>query len=448
MLLSRQTDPTKVVIAVECTPTSPVPPSSPSVKPASLNLGESGTKVVQSFPAVVHNVPPEVHHYPRVVHQIPKVSKKVPEMDQEVVISATKVEVIQSVPALDETEGSETREDEEEVTESVPEASSVVSPVKPVVQQEAPAIASPKPSRHHAALRKTVAEETKSDKGSRTPSPSTSRKSSFTNLFRRTESPLSPESPTSKRKNVFTTKLKEASDGLRERSRSRSKSSERNTIVYDAGKTKKDSKNKSVFSSLFKKKTKRSSSSGSVDDIQSPQEAALSPEDGTKLTDAIGNVEFTFATVTEPADRRGVIHERVVSEDREEREDAAVVVPPELPPKIEEAPPEPQVPADEEKCFNEVKCLNEQAPVQPVQHLGDNLERHDSSDSEMERSSKSTEGHPEGVPAEVDHERKGLVMQDSFEDELPYVPTTLPQERSNAVHIVPVSWNPRLVVYS
>lgn len=28
-----------------------------------------------------------------------------------------------------------------------------------------------------------------------------------------------------------------------------------------------------------------------------------------------------------------------------------------------------------------------------------------------------------------DHERKGLVLQESFEDELPYVPTTLPLER-------------------
>lgn len=31
--------------------------------------------------------------------------------------------------------------------------------------------------------------------------------------------------------------------------------------------------------------------------------------------------------------------------------------------------------------------------------------------------------------AEEDHETKGLVLQDSFDDELPYVPTTLPMER-------------------
>lgn len=46
-------------------------------------------------------------------------------------------------------------------------------------------------------------------------------------------------------------------------------------------------------------------------------------------------------------------------------------------------------------------------------------------------------GHRE--PGTIDHERKGLVLQqDSFDDELPYVPTTLPLERSVAIPIVPV----------
>lgn len=39
----------------------------------------------------------------------------------------------------------------------------------------------------------------------------------------------------------------------------------------------------------------------------------------------------------------------------------------------------------------------------------------------------------------VEPERKELVLQqDSYEDELPYVPTTLPQERSAAIPIVPI----------
>jgi hypothetical protein len=52
---------------------------------------------------------------------------------------------------------------------------------------------------------------------------------------------------------------------------------------------------------------------------------------------------------------------------------------------------------------------------------------------------KKKQLQPEIPPEAEDHERKGLVVQqDSFEDELPYVPTTLPQERSMAVPMVPI----------
>ncbi|XP_049768338.1 serine/arginine repetitive matrix protein 2 [Schistocerca cancellata] len=44
----------------------------------------------------------------------------------------------------------------------------------------------------------------------------------------------------------------------------------------------------------------------------------------------------------------------------------------------------------------------------------------------------------EEADGDGDAERQGLVLQDSFEGELPYVPTTLPQERSVAVPILPV----------
>ncbi|XP_047099279.1 PHD finger protein rhinoceros [Schistocerca piceifrons] len=47
-------------------------------------------------------------------------------------------------------------------------------------------------------------------------------------------------------------------------------------------------------------------------------------------------------------------------------------------------------------------------------------------------------GAEEAEEADGDAERQGLVLQDSFEGELPYVPTTLPQERSVAVPILPV----------
>lgn len=55
----------------------------------------------------------------------------------------------------------------------------------------------------------------------------------------------------------------------------------------------------------------------------------------------------------------------------------------------------------------------------------------DSSESEP-----SSESAP--PPAGDEVEKRGLVVQQSFEEELPYVPTTLPQERSVALPMVPV----------
>ncbi|KAG8307395.1 hypothetical protein J6590_023166 [Homalodisca vitripennis] len=62
-----------------------------------------------------------------------------------------------------------------------------------------------------------------------------------------------------------------------------------------------------------------------------------------------------------------------------------------------------------------------------------------------ERRSSESEPDSDAVPiptdqtAEDDHERKGLFHQpESLDDELPYVPTTLPQERPVAHPIIPV----------
>ncbi|XP_061717949.1 serine/arginine repetitive matrix protein 2 isoform X1 [Cydia pomonella] len=56
------------------------------------------------------------------------------------------------------------------------------------------------------------------------------------------------------------------------------------------------------------------------------------------------------------------------------------------------------------------------------------------------RGSSDSEGSSEATPARggSDVEQRGLVVQESFEDELPYVPTTLPLERSLALPMVPV----------
>lgn len=75
---------------------------------------------------------------------------------------------------------------------------------------------------------------------------------------------------------------------------------------------------------------------------------------------------------------------------------------------------------------------------------GSNDRDNDSSESERDSDvdffkGKIEEEKKQDILEVIEPERKGLVLQqDSFEDELPYVPTTLPLERSVAVPIVPV----------
>ncbi|XP_046432787.1 muscle M-line assembly protein unc-89 isoform X1 [Neodiprion fabricii] len=123
--------------------------------------------------------------------------------------------------------------------------------------------------------------------GSRTPSPSSvSRKSSFTSLFKaRTDgSVLSPESPTpgGKSRRSLTSKIKDTTEGIRSRSKSRER------VSTDRGSTlKKETKNKGVFSStlsLFKKRERKKSCGDPT-----------TPLDGDNPSlESIGNVEFTF----------------------------------------------------------------------------------------------------------------------------------------------------------
>lgn len=143
--------------------------------------------------------------------------------------------------------------------------------------------ASPKPSRH--AFLKEI--------GSKTPSPSLSRKSSFCSLFKSRETIISPESPTvpgNKRKNTLTGILREASDSIRERSRSRSKSRDRDKStgmsVAPSSTESIDSKSKQkgVFS-IFKPKNKG--------DKKSETDQANSHETLPSL-EGLANVEFKF----------------------------------------------------------------------------------------------------------------------------------------------------------
>lgn len=132
--------------------------------------------------------------------------------------------------------------------------------------------------------------------GSRTPSPSSvSRKSSFASLFKtRTDgSVLSPESPSSgtKPRRSLTSKIKDTTESLRSRSKSRER------VSVDKGSSlKKDSKNKGVFSStlsLFKKRERKKSYDEAIaasygiecDNENVDQQPSL---------ESIGVVEFTF----------------------------------------------------------------------------------------------------------------------------------------------------------
>ncbi|KAJ3658673.1 hypothetical protein Zmor_010398 [Zophobas morio] len=130
--------------------------------------------------------------------------------------------------------------------------------------------------------------------GSKTPSPSLSRKSSFASLFRSKETILSPESPTvpgCRRKNTITGILREASDSLRERSRSRSKSRERDksaTLSTAPSSTESiDSKHKqkSVFSRFKSKKG---------DNKSKAEHESTSSSEVLPSIEGIAKVEFKF----------------------------------------------------------------------------------------------------------------------------------------------------------
>lgn len=130
--------------------------------------------------------------------------------------------------------------------------------------------------------------------GSRTPSPSSvSRKSSFASLFKaRTDSSvLSPESPSpsTKPRRSLTSKIKDTTESLRSRSKSRER------VSVDRGSSlKKESKNKGVFSStlsLFKKRERKKSYDEA---IAASCAADLEEVDGHPSLESIGNVEFRF----------------------------------------------------------------------------------------------------------------------------------------------------------
>jgi len=63
---------------------------------------------------------------------------------------------------------------------------------------------------------------------------------------------------------------------------------------------------------------------------------------------------------------------------------------------------------------------------------------HNSSESERDSEIEFIRNKVEKLAEELPDERKGLFYEESFEEDLPYVPTTLPLEKSVAVPILPI----------
>lgn len=120
-------------------------------------------------------------------------------------------------------------------------------------------------------------------------SPSVSRKSSFTNLFRKSDSavlsPVTPDSPgSSGRRSPFSQFIKSAKKEFRSRSRSRSRSKSRERELED------DTHDRRSVLSIFRPKAKKK---------QEAEKGKVAPDTRTtstdsKISEAITNVEFTF----------------------------------------------------------------------------------------------------------------------------------------------------------
>lgn len=85
-----------------------------------------------------------------------------------------------------------------------------------------------------------------------------------------------------------------------------------------------------------------------------------------------------------------------------------------------------------------------QATIKSSENASNSILQQQSSGSRMEISSESDREsdidgciHKRVSRLMEDHESAGLVLQESFDDELPYVPTTLPEERSSGIKIIP-----------
>ncbi|XP_068234999.1 enolase-phosphatase E1 isoform X2 [Palaemon carinicauda] len=138
-----------------------------------------------------------------------------------------------------------------------------------------------------ASPRQSRRRRTRDEVESASSSPSVSRKSSFTNLFRKSDnvmSPVTPDSPSSSgRRSPFSQFIRSAKKEFRSRSRSRSRSKSRERDLDD------DTHDRRSVLSIFKPKSKKQKDS---DKSKGSEKGSSSSE--TKANEAITNVEFTF----------------------------------------------------------------------------------------------------------------------------------------------------------
>lgn len=81
--------------------------------------------------------------------------------------------------------------------------------------------------------------------------------------------------------------------------------------------------------------------------------------------------------------------------------------------------------------------LKQQSQQTSLQHQSSGSKMEISSESDRESDMDGCAHHKRVSRVMEDHESAGLVLQESFDDELPYVPTTLPEERSSGLRIIP-----------
>lgn len=85
----------------------------------------------------------------------------------------------------------------------------------------------------------------------------------------------------------------------------------------------------------------------------------------------------------------------------------------------------------------EQQLLPPQQPLAKTPSVISDLD-HNSSESERDSEIDFVRNKAEKGVEELPDERKGLCYEESFEEDLPYVPTTLPLEKSVAVPMMPV----------